>query len=169
MRTTIRLTRLVMALVVAASGLALSSAAGAASDAKRFEAQFNETNVSITNRLADLGVLQIINTGTGMVDGFGSATLVIGVTQDASVQPCGPGSRTTAGVRRIVLDAGVLVLRELAHVCPTASGPQATGTWVVDSDSSTGVFAGARGQGEITVEVSISLATLSGKLKLAGE
>jgi hypothetical protein len=167
MRKTTRLTLLVTALVVAVSGLALSSAAGAPSSGKRFEAQFNETNVSITNRLADLGVLQIINTGTGTVQGFGSATMVLGVTQDGSVEPCGPGSRTAAGVRRIAVDAGVLVLRELAYTCQTASGPRATGTWTVDGPSSTGAFAGASGKGEVTVQIPIGLATLSGKLKLA--
>jgi hypothetical protein len=167
MRKTTRLTLVVAALVVAASSLALSSASGAPSDGKRFGARFNETNVSITNRIADLGVLQIINTGTGTVDGFGSATLVIGVTQDFSVPPCGPGSSTAAAVRRIVLDAGVLVLRELAHSCPTASGPLATGTWTVDGHSSTGAFAGASGKGETTVQIPIGLATLTGKLKLA--
>jgi hypothetical protein len=167
MRKTARLTLVVAALLVAVSGLALSSASGTPSDGKRFEAQFTETNVSITNRIADLGIFQLINTGTGTVQAFGSATVVLGMTQDRSVQPCGPGSWTNAGVRRIVLDAGALVLREVAYVCQTASGPLATGTWTVDGPSSTGAFAGASGKGETTVQIPIALATLTGKLKLA--
>ena len=122
-----RLAPLIVALSALASGVALNAASGASSDGNRFEATFSETNASITNRIADLGVFQLINTGTGTVEGFGPATMVIGVTQDRSVTPCGPGSWTNAAVRRIALGAGVLVLRELAHVCQTASGPVATG------------------------------------------
>lgn len=169
MRKTTRLTLLVTVVLVAVSGLALSSAAGAPSGGTPFEAQFNETNVSFTDRIADLGIAQRINTGTGTVHGFGSATLVLGITSDLSVQPCGAGSSTNAAVRRIVLHAGVLVLRELAYVCLTASGPRATGTWTVDGHSSTGAFAGASGKGVVTVQIPIALATLSGTLKLAGE
>jgi hypothetical protein len=167
-RTT-RLTLLVTALVVALGALVLSSAAGAPSGGTPFEAQFNETNVSLTNRIADLGVAQRINTGTGTVHGFGSASVVVGITSDLSVQPCGPGSSTNAAVRRIVLHAGVLVIRELAYICQTASGPRATGTWTVDGHSSTGAFAGASGKGDITVQIPIALVTLSGTLKLAGK
>jgi hypothetical protein len=56
----------------------------------------------------------------------------------------------------------VLVLRALAYVCQTASGPVATGTWTVDGVSSTGVFAGARGSGEERVHLPTSTATLTG-------
>jgi hypothetical protein len=136
--------------------------------ANRLDATFTETNVSITNRVADLGVFQLINTGTGTVEGFGSATLMLSATQDRSVHSCGPTSSTNAAIRRIVLADGVLVLRELAHVCPTPSGPLGTGTWEVDGASSTGIFAGARGSGEVTIVFPTNTATLSGKLNLAG-
>jgi hypothetical protein len=139
-----------------------------ANHANRLEATFTETNVSVTNRVADLGVFQLINTGTGTVEGFGSATLVLSATQDRSVHPCGAVSSTNAAIRRIMLADGVLVLRELAHVCPTPSGPLATGTWEVDSASSTGVFAGARGSGDVTIVIPTDTATLSGKLNLVG-
>jgi hypothetical protein len=43
----------------------LSSASGASSDSKHFEAHFQESNVSVTNRIADLGLFQLMNTGTG--------------------------------------------------------------------------------------------------------
>ncbi len=62
----------------------------------------------------------------------------------------------------------MLVIRELAYVCQTPSGPVASGTWTVDGASSTGVFADARGSGEGTVDLSTATSTLSGKLKLAG-
>ena len=63
--------------------------------ANRLEATFTETNVSVTNRVADLGVFQLINTGTGAVEGFGSATLMLSATQDArSIRAAGPARRT---------------------------------------------------------------------------
>jgi hypothetical protein len=136
--------------------------------ANRLDASFTETNVSVTNRVADLGVFQLINTGTGTVEGFGNATLMLSATQDRSVHPCGSTSSTNAAIRRIVLGDGVLVLRELVHICPTSSGPLGTGTWEVDGASSTGIFAGARGSGDVTIVVPTSAVTLSGRLNLAG-
>jgi hypothetical protein len=168
MRKTVRLTLLSTALAVVGSALVLQAAAGAPTRGQRFEATFTETAGSVTNRIADLGIFQLINTASGTVEGFGAATMVVGVTQDRSVQPCGPGSWTNAGTRRIVLDEGVLVLRALAYVCQTASGPVATETWTVDGPSSTGVFAGARGNGQGTVDITTRTSTLSGKLKLEG-
>src|SRR5262245_27786315 len=130
--------------------------------ANRLEATFTETNVSVTNRVADLGVFQLINTGIGTVDGFGSATVMLSATQDRTVHPCRPDSWTNAAVRRIVLGDGVLVLRELVHTCQSPSGPVGTGTWEVDGASSSGVFAGARGSGDVSITLATRTATLSG-------
>jgi hypothetical protein len=169
MKYALRLALLAAALVTLASALALQAAASPPNHANRLEATFSETNVSVTNRIADLGVFQLINTGTGTVEGFGDATMVLAMSQDRSVQPCGPGSWTNAGTRRIVVASGVLILRSLAYVCQTADGPKAIETWTVDGASSTGVFAGARGSGEGTVDITTRASTLSGRLKLAGE
>ena len=169
MTRTLRLLLLAAALVALASGAALNSATGASSDSKRFEAHFQESNVMVTNRIADLGLFQLINTGTGTVEGFGPATMALAMSQDRSVTPCGSGSWTNAGIRRIVVAAGVLILRNKAYVCQTAAGPVATGTWQVDGESSTGVFAGGRGSGTETVHIPTARSSLSGKLKLAGE
>ena len=168
MTRTMRLLLLAAALVALASGIALSSASGASNDSKRFEARFQESRVAVTDRIADLGLFQLINTGTGTVEGFGPATMVLAMSQDRSVTPCGPGSWTNAGLRRIVVAAGVLILRETADVCQTAAGPVATGRWQVDGTSSTGVFAGARGSGTDTVHIPTAQSTLSGRLKLVG-
>ena len=167
MRTTIRSLVVAIALAALLGAVALRPATGAATKAQSFEATFAETTASVTNRIADLGIFQLVNTGVGSVDGFGAATLTMSNTQDRTVQPCGPGSWTNAVIRRITVDAGVLVLRTLAYVCQTAAGPVATGTWTVDGPSSTGVFAGARGSGEESVDITTRTATLSGKLKLA--
>jgi hypothetical protein len=168
MKNTFRMPLLVSAVIVLASGFTLHAAAAPPSHANRLEASFTESNASITNRIADLGTFQLINTGSGTVEGFGAATIVVGITQDRSVTPCGPGSWTNAATRRIVLQDGVLVLRELAIRCPTDSGPDIIGTYEVDGLSSTGIFAGARGSGEDTVNTATHTSTLSGKLKLAG-
>ena len=96
-------------------------------DVNRLEATFTESAASVTNRIGDLQTLQLINTGGGTVSGFGTATVVVGITQDRSVTPCGPGSWTNAATRRIVLDEGVLIVREASIACPTASGPVING------------------------------------------
>jgi hypothetical protein len=88
--------------------------------------------------------------------------------RSSSGSPCGPGSWTNAATRRIVLDEGVLVLRELSIRCPTESGPDITGTYEVDGLSSSGIFAGARGTGDDIVNTVTHTSTISGKLKLAG-
>lgn len=168
MKNSIRMSLLVTALITLASGLALSAAADPPNHANRLEASFAESPASITNRIADLEILQLISTGAGTLEGFGSATVVVGITQDRSVTPCGPGSWTNAATRRIVVDGGVLVLREVGVRCPTASGPDITGTYEVDGLSSTGIFAGARGSGDDTIDSVTHTSTISGKLKLAG-
>jgi len=162
-----RLALLTAALVTLASAVALQAAASPPNHANRLEATFTESTVSVTNRIADLGVFQLINTGTGAVEGLGDATLMVSVTQDRAVHPCGAGSWTNAGIRRIELDGGFLVLRELAYICPTDSGAIGTGTWEVDGASSTGIFADARGSGDIHIDVTTHTATLSGRLNLA--
>jgi hypothetical protein len=169
MRYGLRLPLVAAFLVVVASAVALGAAAGPENHANRFEATFNETNASVTNRIADLGTFQLINTGTGTVEGFGPATLTLSVTQDRTVQPCGPGSWTNAGIRRIVLAQGVLVTRGLAYVCQTEGGPRVFGTWTVDGASSSGIFAGARGEGEESVNIPAGVATLTGRLKLTSD
>jgi hypothetical protein len=51
--------------------------------------------------------------------------------------------------------------------CMTASGLQASATYQVDGRASTWIFAGARGTGDVTVDVATHQERLSGKLILA--
>ena len=166
MKTIVKLLALA-AIAAFAAGVASYASARPTTDGNRFAATFVETNASVTNRIPDLGVFQLINTGTGTVEGYGQATVVVAVSQDRTVQPCGAGSWTNAGIRRITLADGVLVLRELASVCQMPSGPQALGTWEVDGAASIGAFAGAAGSGLVTVDISTRTATHTGKLMLA--
>ncbi len=152
--------------------LTVQASPASAANGNRLQASFNETTAQVTNALAQFGVLQIINTGTGTVQGFGPATMVLSITQDHDVTPCGPGSSTNAAIRRITLAQGVLVEEELAIACPTPSGGLIiTGTYQVDGASSTGLFAGARGEGTLTADTTVNppsaTSNLSGKLFLA--
>jgi hypothetical protein len=139
--------------------------------ANQINVTFHETPVVISDHTADLGIRQIILTSTWTLDGFGLVSDVTSVTQDTAVHPCGPGSSSEVATRRIVWSGGTLVLREGGIQCITASGPVFSGTYVVDGDASTGVFAGADGSGTVTVHVAIpprpGTTTLSGRLKLA--
>lgn len=156
-----------------ASAMAVGAAAERSPNhANRLEMTFEETRVAILDRAADLGIRQVITSGTGTFEGFGSATEIAAISQDHAVTPCGPGSSTSTILRRIVVPQGTLVLKTLAHRCPSPIGITAVGTYEVDGASSTGVFAGARGRGRDTTEIEPPpsgrvVATISGKLRLA--
>ena len=126
-------------------------------------ATFTDSAVSHT---PGQGMVELILTGTGTVQGFGVATDVVGVVEDFAASPCGPGGASNSAQARIVLPGGVLELHEAAMNCVTASGPQVTGTYRVDGQASTGIFAGARGTGHVTVDVTTGQDTLSGTLIL---
>src|SRR5215468_434408 len=176
MKKTIRLSLLATAVIVLASGFALHasltasaapahSARGAAGSpaGSMLHATFTDTDVSVT---PGLGMVELILTGTGTVQGFGAATDVVGVVEDFAASPCGPGGASNSAQLRIVMHGGVLELSSAAMNCVTASGPQVTGTYRVDGQASTGIFAGARGTGHVTVDVATGQDTLSGTLIL---
>jgi len=168
MRRTLRLMLVAWVAIALAGVVAIAVRAEPTNHANRLDVTFTETAASITNRVADLGVFQLILTANGTLDGFGAVNEVVGVTQDRAVHPCGDGSDSESDTRRIVASDGTLALRETGIKCPTPSGLVFTGTYEVDSLSSTGIFAGARGSGEVTVDIATHTATLSGRLKLAG-
>src|SRR5262249_6523758 len=137
-------------------------AAGSPADSM-LNATFTDSDVSVT---PGLGMVELILTGTGTVQGFGAATDVVGVVEDFAASPCGPGGASNSAQTRIVIHGGVLELHEAAMNCVTATGPQVTGTYRVDGQASTGIFAGARGTGHVTVDVATGQDTLSGTLIL---
>jgi hypothetical protein len=155
--------------VVVGGGLAAYAVAAPPNHANRLEATFTEAAVSVTDRTADLGIFQVILTGSGTVEGFGPATEVTGVTQDRAVTPCGASSDSEAATRRILIGGDTLALRSVGVKCPTPSGPVFTATYEVDGLSSTGIFAGASGSGTDTVDIINHRVTLSGTLKLASD
>jgi len=126
-------------------------------------ATFTDSAVSHT---PGQGMVELILTGTGTVQGFGAATDVVGVVEDFAASPCGPGGASNSAQTRIAVHGGVLELHEAAMNCVTASGSQVTGTYHVDGRASTGIFARARGTGHVNVDVATGQDTLSGTLIL---
>ena len=172
MRTTLRITLVTIAAVVVGCGIVVGAAAEQPNHANRLEATFDVTRLAIADHAADLGIRQVIASGTGTLEGFGPATEIVAVSIDLTVTPCGPGSNTTTILRRIVVREGTLVVKTLAHQCPTSTGLAVVGEYQVDGASSTGVFAGASGSGSDTSQVApppsgLITATISGKLHLA--
>jgi hypothetical protein len=169
-RAAFRMSVLGVAAVVVAGGI-VGAAAEQPNHANRFQAAFEETRLAVQDRTADLGIRQVITSGTGTVDGFGAATEISAVAIDVKVTPCGPGSSTSTILRRIVVQEGTLVLKTLAHRCPTSTGLVAAGEYDLDGASSTGVFAGASGSGSEIVVIgpppSNPIVTISGTLHLA--
>ena len=146
----------------AAPAQSARGAAGSPADSM-LKATFTDSDVSVT---PGLGMVELILTGTGTVQGFGAATDVVGVVEDFAASPCGHGGASNSAQTRIVVHGGVLELHEAAMNCVTASGSQVTGTYHVDGRASTGIFAGARGTGHVTVDVATGQDTLSGTLIL---
>ena len=130
----------------------------------KLQATFTTSAVSVT---PNLGTVELLLTGTGTVQGYGSATEVVGVIQDFTVSPCGTGGADDTAQRRVALNGGVLVMHEIGMTCVTASGPQASGSYRIDGKASTGIFAGASGTGHVTVNITAHIETLSGTLILA--
>lgn len=152
------------AVVIAGMAAALQASAQASTGHHgRLEATFTDKAASVTPRL---GMVELILSGTGTVKGFGAATDVAGVVEDHAASPCGAGGASDSADHRIVMHGGLLELHEVAMLCVTAAGQRVTGTYWVDGSASTGIFAGARGTGKVTVDVKTGHDTLSGTLIL---
>ena len=88
------------------------------------------------------------------------------MVEDQAASPCGAGGASDSAQRRIVMQGGILELHEVAELCVTASGPRITGTYRVEGQASTGIFAGARGTGNVAVDPTTGHDTVSGTLIL---
>jgi hypothetical protein len=169
-RNSMRRTAVILCLAALPLGFVTAASAGAAGSQTahingngRLEASFTARPVSVT---PNLGMVELIVSGTGTVQGFGTATEVVGVVEDQAASPCGAGGASDSAERRIVMQAGLLELHEAAMLCMTASGPRVTGTYRVDGQASTGIFAGARGVGNVAVDPATGHDTVSGTLIL---
>ena len=160
-----------VAALATAGTLAAYAVASSPNQGNRLDAMFTTSVAVLNNQIATYGIVQVITTGSGAVEGFGPATLTAGVTQDRTVTTCGPGSSVDQIHYRIVTANGTLILRVSATRCLDPSGtPVGRGTFVVDGAASSGIFAGATGEGdsETVVGPTSNNATFTGKLKLTG-
>jgi len=164
------------ALLVAAAALATAgalaayAAASSPNQGNRLEAAYTTSIQMLNNQIATYGIVQAIATGSGTLEGFGPATVTTGVTQDRTVTMCGPGSSVDQAVTRLVTADGTLILRVSGTRCLDPNGiPIIEGTFLVDGAASSGIFAGARGDGDVVniIGPTSNSVTLSGKLKLA--
>jgi hypothetical protein len=168
MRRTLQLLLPLGALSAVAAVLVLQASAGVASNGNKLQATFTP-NQFVSSTTGD-GIVEVIVSGAGTVAGFGAATEVVGLIQDRAVTPCGAGSYTDAASRRISLTGGLLILHEVGETCQSNGDLEARATYAVDGQASTGIFAGAKGTGSVTVTgigTPSQTETLSGKLKLA--
>ena len=125
--------------------------------ANRLEATFTESNVSVTNRIADLGVFQLINTGTGTVEGLGGATLMLSATQDRSVHPCALGAGRTRPSGESCLRDGVLVVELRTSARPIRPAARAGGRYGASSTDLP-----APGNGDVTIVIPTSTNAFGG-------
>ena len=159
------------AALTTAGALVAYAAASSPNEGNRLEGTFTTSVAVLNNQLATYGIVQVIATGSGTIEGFGPATVTTGVTQDRTVTTCGPGSSVDQAAQRIVTADGTLILRVSGTRCLDPDGtPVIRGAFVVDGAASSGIFAGASGDGDSVNRVgpTSGAVTLSGKLKLAG-
>jgi hypothetical protein len=115
------------------------------------------------------GVCVIRNHGTGTLAPYGAVTFTTVVTADTNQPPCGAGSQwVNRIIRTITTSQGTLVLHEAGLLCPQPGlGGQVKAVWAADGADSTGLFAGARGQGSDTAYPQKNTAAPDGTLTLA--
>jgi hypothetical protein len=100
---------------------------------------------------------------------YGAVTFTAVVTFDTNQPPCGTGSQwVNRIVRTIATRQGKLVLHEAGLLCPQpVLGAQVKAVWAADGADSTGLFAGASGQGSDTAYPQKGTAAPHGTLALS--
>lgn len=162
-------------IALAASAIAGPQLAAGATHARslHISAQLNVT--STVNGLGGApqscpaGICKIENRGTGRMTHFGNVTFTSVITADDNQPPCGTSSQwVNRIIRTIHTNKGVLVLHEAGLQCPEpGAGPRVDAVWTVDSDDSTGIFAGAQGRGDDTAYPTKDTAAPHGTITLA--
>lgn len=114
------------------------------------------------------GVCIVRNHGTGTLTPYGSVTFTTVITADTNQPPCGTGSQwVNRIIRTITTSKGNLVLHEAGLLCPQpGTVAQVKAVWAADGADSTGLFAGARGQGSDTAYPQQNTAAPHGTLTL---
>jgi hypothetical protein len=152
------------------AGLALAAvpaAASASSHTVRISAKLAVTHTAPPTCTA--GVCVIRNHGTGTLTPYGKVTFTTVITADTRQPPCGTGSQwVNRIIRTITTSQGKLVLHEAGLLCSQPRlGGQVKAVWAGDGADSTGIFAGARGQGSDTAYPAKNTAAPHGTLTLS--
>jgi hypothetical protein len=115
------------------------------------------------------GICLIRNHGTGTMTPYGMVTFTTVITADGNQPPCGASSQwVNRIIRTITTRHGRLVLHEAGLQCPQpGTGPQVKAVWAADGADSTGIFAGASGQGSDTAYPALNTAAPRGTLTLS--
>jgi hypothetical protein len=148
--------------------LAACQSAAAAPDSHTVQITAKLTVTNTAPPVCNAGVCVISNHGNGTLTPYGAVTFTTVVTADNNQPPCGPGSQwVNRIIRTISTSKGQLVLHEAGLLCPQPSvGPQVNAVWAADGADSTGIFAGAHGQGSDTAYPAKNIASPQGTLTL---
>jgi hypothetical protein len=157
------------------AGLALAAIPGAAAAVPNAAASRTvhvSARLTVTHTAPPVctnGVCLIDNNGHGTLAPYGAVTFTTVITADTGQPPCGTGSQwVNRIVRTITTSKGTLVLHEAGLLCPQPGlGLQVKAVWAADGADSTGVFAGATGQGSDTAYPTKDTAAPHGTLTLS--
>lgn len=156
------------------AGLALAgipAAAAAGSHTARSRTVHISAKLTVTHTAppaCKAGVCIVKNNGKGTMTPYGAVTFTTVITADTNQPPCGTGSQwVNRIVRTITTSRGKLVLHEAGLLCPESGTAQVRAVWAADSADSTGLFAGATGQGSDTAYPAKNTAAPHGTLTLA--
>jgi hypothetical protein len=152
------------ALLAVAVSLVAAVQASAATE-QNFHATFHD--VSFQNNCMP----PIVFCGSGVIDGFGPAGTVVRVTKNVPIP--GTGCADVGGIRWMTLDDGseTLVATFSGIRCALGEGGHASRvdfTWTIDGGASTGMFAGATGDGSgvNTTAGNVQVVSLTGTITL---
>jgi hypothetical protein len=169
---TLNLSRILLAAIpLAGFGLAAIPAAVGAAGLQTVHISAKLTVTYTAPPVCHAGVCVIHNHGKGTLAPYGAVTFTTVVTADGNQPPCGTGSMWVNRVTRtITTSKGNLVLSEAGLLCHRPGlGWQARDVWAADGAASTGIFAGATGQGSDTAYPNKNTAAPHGTLTLSSQ
>jgi hypothetical protein len=169
---TLHRSRALLAAIPLAGGLALAAIPAGASAAPHRQTVHISAELTVAataTPVCKAGVCVIRNHGTGTLAPYGKVTFTTVITADGNQPPCGATSQwVNRIIRTITTSKGKLVLHEAGLQCPRpAGGPEVPAVWAADGVHSTGVFAGARGQGSDIAYPALGTAAPQGTLTLS--
>lgn len=161
--------RILLAAIPLAGIIALAAIpAAAATSAHTVQISAKLTVTHTAPPVCTAGVCIVRNNGKGTVAPYGAVTFTTVVTADTNQPPCGAGSQwVNRIIRTVTTSQGKLVLHEAGLLCPQpGTMAHVKAVWAADGADSTGIFAGATGQGSDTAYPQKNTAAPHGTLTL---